>query len=75
MGKAMYEWWIIIASLIALTIFDVTAKVLKKEPWELLYNLHEIPRGVVFLGLALVSVTYGIYGQGNEIRSFIYMNF
>ncbi|SES29000.1 D-alanyl-lipoteichoic acid acyltransferase DltB, MBOAT superfamily [Butyrivibrio fibrisolvens] len=75
MGKEIYEWRIIIASLIVLTIFDITAKVLKKEPWELLYNLQEIPREVVFLGLALVSVTYGIYGQGNEIRSFIYMNF
>ncbi len=75
MGKDLYEWWIIIFSLIALIILDVTSKVLKKEPWELLYGLQEVPRDVVFLALALVSVTYGIYGRGNEIRSFIYMQF
>ena len=75
MGKQLYEWWIIIASLITLTIFDVTAKLHNREPWELLYNMNEVPREVIFLTLALVSVTYGIYGQGNEIRSFIYMNF
>ena len=75
MGKQLYEWRIIIASLITLTIFDVTAKLLKRQPWELLYNMKEVPREVIFLVLALVSVTYGIYGHGNEIRSFIYMNF
>lgn len=75
MGKQLYEWWIIIASLIALIIFDATAKVLKRQLWELLYTMKEVPREVIFLALALVSVTYGIYGHGNEIRSFIYMNF
>ena len=75
MGKDLYEWWIIIFALIALIILDVTSKVLGKEPWELIYGLQEVPRDVVFLTLALVSVTYGIYGRGNEIRSFIYMQF
>ncbi len=75
MGKEIYEWRIIIFSLIALIILDVSAKLKNKEPWEILYNLQEVPRDVVFLALALVCVTYGIYGRGNEIRSFIYMQF
>ncbi len=75
MGKDIYEWRIIIFALTALIALDISAKMLKKEPWEILYSMQEVPRDVVFLALALVSVTYGIYGSGNEIRSFIYMQF
>ena len=75
MTKPILEWRIILVSLIALIILDICAKMLSKEPWEVLYNIPEVPRDIIFLALALTSVTYGIYGSGNEIRSFIYMQF
>ena len=76
LGISVMEWWIAAISLVVLVGFDVYAyirhdvvPVLVGERWGV------VGRTVLLTALIFVVLIFGKYGSGEDIRSFMYMQF
>ena len=76
LGISVMEWWVAVISMALLVILDVYAykrndvvPVLVAEKWGV------AGRTVLLTALIFVVLIFGKYGSGEEIRSFMYMQF
>ncbi len=76
LGVSSFEWWIVIVSLTVMVIMDVIAYRKKSIPPEVVRTDCGIFSRAVFFTLFIIAVMiFGKYGAGEEIRSFVYMQF
>lgn len=76
LGISAMEWWIATISILVLATIDVAAWKKKLIPPELISGRWGIVSRTVLLTLIMVAVViFGRYGSGEDIRSFVYMQF
>lgn len=76
MGASTFDWGIIVVSLLVLTVMDVIANREKTIPPEIIIGRWgDFSRGIALAVIFLVVMIFGMYGAGDDIRSFVYMQF
>lgn len=76
MGASTFDWWIIGISMLVLIIMDVAANRKKTIPPEVIINnFGDFSRGITLAIVFLAIMIFGMYGSGDDIRSFVYMQF
>ncbi|MCR5656363.1 MAG: hypothetical protein K6G06_02765 [Butyrivibrio sp.] len=76
LGISVMEWWIAAIAVLLLVVMDVAAWKKKLIPPELISGKWGVAGRTVLLTLAMIAVIiFGRYGSGDEIRSFVYMQF
>ncbi len=76
LGMAVIDWGIALISIAMLIVFDVYAEKNKKILPDIICAKWGITSRAVFLTIiTLMILIFGVYGSGDEIRSFVYMQF
>ena len=76
MGASAFDWWIIAFSILVLILMDLVANRSGSIPPEIIINnFGDFSRGITLAVLFVVIMVFGMYGSGDDIRSFVYMQF
>ena len=76
LGMGSFEWWLLAICMMALIVMDVIAYRKDTIPPEVIrLDFGLIKRAVFFTVFIIVILIFGKYGSGEEIRSFVYMQF
>ncbi len=76
LGISVMEWWIAFLAIVVLTILEGFA--FKKDslvPEEAVFCWGLLPRTAFITLLTIIILIFGRYGAGEQIRSFVYMQF
>jgi predicted secreted protein len=76
LGISAMEWWILLFAVAVLVIMDIAASGKKSlPPEEMALSWGLVKRSVFITLIAIIILIFGRYGSGEEIRSFVYMQF
>lgn len=76
LGISTVEWWVVILSLAVMIIMDIYARSRDTVPPEALATRwSDVPRAALLTVVLIVVFIFGVYGAGEEIRSFVYAQF
>ncbi len=75
LGITRIEWCIAVIGILLLTLLDYLAYRKDCSQSEAVKNFGDVTKMILLTAGTIVILIFGVYGSGEEIRSFVYMNF
>ena len=75
LGLTEFDWRILLLSLFVVVIVDILHVIYKEQLMNMFLQENLCVRYIIFIGLFVSTVVFGIYGAGYDAATFIYRGF